>query len=64
MAGVGYDELRGSHLAFGDSGGLSASSFDSVVSQGEFRSLGPVTRGGAEIALVTFFHRQAAFCRS
>ena len=25
-----------------------------MVSQGEFRSLGPVTRGGAEIALVTF----------
>lgn len=26
-----------------------------MVTQGEFRSLSPVTRGGAEIALVTFF---------
>ena len=55
MASVGYDELRGSHSAFGVSGGGPRRVFDSVVTQGEFRSLSPVTRGGAEIALVTFF---------
>ena len=31
------------------------------LSQGEFRSLGPVTRGGAEIALATFFTDKPPF---
>ena len=32
-----------------------------MVSQGEFRYLGPVTRGGAEIALATFFTDKPPF---
>ena len=38
-----------------------ASGFDSVVSQEEIGSLGPVRRGGAEIALATFFTYKPPF---
>ena len=38
-----------------------ASGFDSVVAQEEIGSLGPVRRGGAEIALATFFTDKLPF---
>ena len=38
-----------------------ASGFDSVVAQEEIGSLGPVRRGGAEIALATFFTDKPPF---
>lgn len=60
MAGVGYDELRGSHLAFGGTGGCPRR----VLIQWhpkEHSALGPVMRGGAEIALVTFFTDKPPF---